>query len=99
MSDTRAIRGLRIIPWLLGVLIVLLLYQGFLHRPNWEYRVEKLGAWGGKEDKDDTESLASELRHLGDGGWELVSFETLSYDDDRRPVEARVAMRRRKRGP
>ena len=96
MSDSRTGRlGMHAVPWLLAALLLVLVYQGFFHVPRWEHHWAFVGAI-----EDETgETMKQQLNALGNEGWELVSFDTHSWDDDRVPVTARCAFRRKMRGP
>jgi hypothetical protein len=80
----------RATPLLLALIFLLLLYRGFLHSPRWEYRIGRLG----DEKSYVASALVEEMNVLGAQGWEIVAFETLTWDDDRAPVGARVVLRR-----
>jgi len=91
MSDKATSRFTsRATPLLLALILLLLLYRGFLHLPQWEYRIGRFG----DEKNYVASALVAELNQLGAQGWEIVAFETLTWDDDRAPVGARVVLRR-----
>ena len=85
----------RAIPWLLFLTVALLAYSTFAPAaapsPGWEYRVDRLG------DGEDAAPVTAELNRLGGLGWELVSLETLAWDDDWAPTKARATLKRRRR--
>ncbi|MHC4224220.1 MAG: hypothetical protein ACYSX0_12360 [Planctomycetota bacterium] len=91
MSDIALSRfASRATPPLLCLILAMLLYRGFLHSPEWEYRIGRFG----DEKHYVASALAEEMNLLGAQGWEIVAFETLSWDDDRAAVGARVVLRR-----
>ncbi len=92
-------RGFLLTPCLLALIGAVLLYQAFVYVPQWEYRTSVLGSYEAVDGAPPTVLIREQLTALGDEGWELISFETLSWADDREVVEARVAMRRKQRGP